>query len=43
MAIFNLDRDQPGFRPNSKYGKEWYGVLLETLSVDIAKKKINFG
>ena len=39
MALLNLDRDQPGFRPNSKYGKEWYGVLLETLSADIAKKK----
>ena len=29
MAL-NLDRDQPGFRPNSKYGKDWYGNLLDT-------------
>jgi hypothetical protein len=30
MSILNLDRDQPGFRSNSKYGNNWYGVLLET-------------
>jgi hypothetical protein len=30
MSILNLDRDQPGFRSNSKYGNEWFGVLLET-------------
>ena len=30
MALLNLDRDQPGFRPNSKYGKDWYGNLLDT-------------
>lgn len=42
MAL-NLDRDQPGFRANSDYGKDWYGVLLKThpyFSDNIPVKKL---